>query len=74
MDKYLAGGVVLLAGWFGIKHGLRRKKGFAGEEQRKAVERAKGMNQMIDIDTVVENKHNRNNPIYQKYTFGNMFK
>lgn len=26
MDKYLAGGVVLLAGWFGMKLGLKKIK------------------------------------------------
>ena len=75
MDKYLAGGVVLLAGWFGIKHGLQRKKGFAGEEQRKAVERAKGMNQMVSIDKFHPKKagpYGRAHDLDRKYTFGKL--
>lgn len=75
MDKYLAGGVVLLAGWFGLKHSLRRKKGFAGEEQRKAVERAKGMNQMVSIDKFLPKKaghYGRAHDLDRKYTFGKL--
>lgn len=73
MDKYLAGGVVLLAGWFGMKHGLRRKEGFAGEEERKAVERAKGMNQMVSIDKFLPKGHyGRLYDLDRKYTFGKL--
>jgi len=73
MEKYLAGGVVLLAGWFGMKHGLLRKKGFAGEEERKAVERAKGMNQMVSIDKFLPKGHNlRAYDLDRKYTFGKL--
>jgi len=70
MDKYLAGGITLFAGLWGAKSLL--KKRFGSESKREALNRAKGLNQMIDIDLVFENKFDKNNPIYRRFTFGKL--